>query len=244
MCTIYTFDQAFFDANRRAATAAICRDYIRNGDGCSLLCIDPVSPLKNLRIQSMDIEIILSSMESFFDSASLDSRVFLHLRMATGDRIGVAYNHGFDNRDGKIFFHNGYLIAGFYGYAVDSFALADMHFSNANDLCNILFRKSETFANILYFDYETGSYGMVRMKSGSLYTDGKGNYSSSVIATICQPVEQCTAADHDVGDPLVYINSMLDLALPSYLSYKSKKKKKRKNLLKLVMRNKAALSSR
>ena len=200
MCSILTVSKQFWDTSSIEVIDRIERDSLVNSDGFALLALDSCLEHLNVRLQSMNIQVILTVMQDFFNQCSEYGRVFLHSRMATTGYVGIAYNHGFDNFRGKVIMHNGILSHG-RNYTVDSFALVQAPLDTAETLMEYLIDRNENYANIFVVDTELYTYSMVRSLTGSLYTDGEGNYSTNQLADICQPVDVLSYEDHDMPLP-------------------------------------------
>jgi hypothetical protein len=163
------------------------------------------------------VELIVKSIDSFFDAAvSLDARVFLHQRMATGYKIHVGTMHAFTDLAGNILMHNGifrsaYDSSGRDIYAVDSFAMPDyMEFDNAAEVLLSLIELREQFTNLFIIRPDCYTYGVVRLKTGTLYTDGLGNYSTHEVGDISLPVDPVFSSEHRIGESTTF-NEYLSL---------------------------------
>lgn len=196
MCTILSVDKRFWKQNRNQVLATINLDANWNNHGWSLVCLDGLDEDNAIRLQSMKLRPITRAIISFFDSASDEARIFLHARYATTNYVGIGFNHGFDDRDGRIIMHNGILRNGVQGLAVDSFLLAEMDLRKADQVLEELVYAGETYANIFIIDSVLHSYSVLRLEVGSLFTDGKGNYASTETGPIALPVGQITAKTH------------------------------------------------
>jgi hypothetical protein len=165
-------------------------DFASNPHGSTMLGIDALGDGSTLVSKNSSL---VREVTQFFDDVP-HGRVFLHYRYATGIYVGLAHNHVIPSFDGKFYLHNG-VIENTYNYTVDSFNLVHMA-DNALDLLDNLLDLGETFANIFIVDPVFG-YGVVRLRTGSLFTDSVGNYSTNPIARICEPVERNSANEHD-----------------------------------------------
>jgi hypothetical protein len=106
--------------------------------------------------------------------------------LATTDKVGIGYLHGFTDWNGRVIMHNGILMSGWTeGRTVDSYALADPDYAEVGHsgkaLLQLLQDTGEVFANIFSVNTEDGTYTVVRRVTGQLHTDGKGNFSSAPI---------------------------------------------------------------
>jgi hypothetical protein len=201
MCTILSVDSRFWMAFQDSVIKQIYQDARLNSDGFSLVGIDPTFPENDLKVSSMRIGPILNALQDFFDTSSMNSRVFLHSRMATTMSVGIGFNHGFDDRQGRIIMHNGILRSG-KDYAVDSYLLADIDNNRALNTKETLQECGETYANVFTIDTVTNMYSVVRLTVGSLYTDGLGNYSTNPLEDIDMPVAHNYAKDYVIGPEL------------------------------------------
>lgn len=195
MCTLLTFDQDSFLADRREFTKRILQDARDNGDGWSLVCVDPLALNLDLHLQTLSVSLVLAAIEDFMGACSMYGRVFLHSRFATTKFTGIAYNHGFTNHRGTIIQHNG-VIHNYRDLGVDSFNLIDYRTETAQELRDDLLTAMEFWANILLIRPNKNSYGVVRMQGGTLFTDNQGNYSTNRVGDIVIPVLDGYAKEH------------------------------------------------
>lgn len=196
MCTIITVSQDFWQSNSKAIVSRILIDAKTNSEGWCLVGIDTRTPENDIRFNSMRINLIPEMIKDFFNHASNEARVFLHARAATTRNVGLSFTHGFTDRDGRIIMHNG-IIGNLDYMAVDSFNLAyNYDLSSADTLLSSLKTNKESFANIFVIDPAMGIYQVVRMSTGSLYTDGEGNYSTHPIGSIAAPVATHSASEY------------------------------------------------
>lgn len=198
MCTLVTISAEFFANNRAQVLERIRQDARFNGDGWSLLCIDVQDTSRNVALQSMNLRMVLRTLDLFADTCSPDSRIFLHARAATTRYTGIAYCHGFTDLRGRIFMHNG-IIQNPEQLAIDSYSLIDLPLSDTGML-EALKSRGDNYANVFVIDTDTDTYTIIRLATGSLYTDGNGNYSTHPLATIAKPVEQWSVANHELFD--------------------------------------------
>lgn len=180
MCTIMTISSKFFNDNESAVTNTIYSDNNRNDDGMALLCMGD-DENKDLLVKSFDCSLIVSLVSKFAQEQPM-GRIFLHQRAATTQHIGVSYCHGFDDRRGTYYMHNG-IISNDGRKAVDSFNLINMG-DNVTNVFNKLNRIGENFANVFVVNTTSKKYGVIKMLSGSLHTDKEGNFSTNAIANI------------------------------------------------------------
>lgn len=198
MCTIYTFDKPFYDKYSSELERRIKTDFLRNSHGLSMVGLDAANPLADTMLKSFRPETILDTIRAFMEDNSDSSRIWLHQRAATSTAVHVGTMHGFTDRDGNIIMHNGILFRiPTELYSVDSFAIPDLMLtSTADALLASLLRLRENFANVFIIRPQQMGYSVVRCKSGSLYTDGMGNYSSLPVGTINEEVPAYYAEDY------------------------------------------------
>lgn len=186
MCTIMTIDRDFYLANRTEVVARIREDWRNNPHGASLLLIGEMAKDTSL-IRSMSIDDILLLVELRFLNSTA-SRIFLHLRFATTGFIGLNGCHGFAANNYTVM-HNGVLKRKEASYHnVDSELIAQDIVIESKAYAIAQLQKHETYANVFIIDNDTGKYDVIRQSTGSLYTDGKGNYSSNPCGTLYLPV--------------------------------------------------------
>jgi hypothetical protein len=166
-----------------------------NSEGWTLIGIDPACSENDIKFSAMRVNQIGTVIDTFFACSSNESRIFLHARAATTRSVGIAYNHGFDNGIGTMIMHNG-IIENSRRLSVDSFNLIDFS-DEPEEMLEQLQANGETFANIFLINQELGGYGIVRLKTGTLYTDGKGNYSTNKLCDIDQPVLEYSWEQHE-----------------------------------------------
>ena len=217
MCTILTVDLAAYIHSAADIIDRIYQDNSRNRDGLALVALDPDCPDNDLILKTFNVELIVKSIDSFFETAvSLDARIFLHQRMATGSSIHVGTMHAFGDMTGNIIMHNGifrsaYDSTGSDVYAVDSFAMIDyMGFDNADEVLQALLQLKEHFTNLFIIRPDCYTYGVVKLRTGTLYTDGLGNYSTHPVAGLDLAVLDLTASEHRLGDTTAF-NEYLSL---------------------------------
>lgn len=198
MCTIYTVDKMFYDSYEAELSDRIMADFTRNHHGLVLVGLDPDDARADLMIKSFNPDLILMFLDDFMTTCGPNGRIWLHQRAATSSDVHVGTMHGFNDREGNILMHNGILWRTPTNlYAVDSFAIPDLALTQtASTLLASLERLGETFANVFVIRPQTMSYSVVRCKSGMLFTDGEGNYSSYPVGSIRFEVPQSYAEDY------------------------------------------------
>lgn len=188
MCTILTVDTKTFRQNSKEFIGQIFADSAYNRDGISIIIIDAEIPENNTVFRTMNIDQGVMVLQALVENASEYSRVFVHLRAATTWNTGVGYTHGFDNGNGVFYMHNG-VIKNPDQLAVDSFRLISLDMCETGaEMFAALFDAKETFANIFRIDTENYTYSVSRLVTGTLFTDGKGNYSTNAVGSVSVPV--------------------------------------------------------
>lgn len=187
MCTVMTVSAAVFYASKKSEDDfrdRIWRDSLSNRDGQSVIIISDGEVIAQLR--SMDANLILG----LIDSSDWD-RIFIHSRLATQGEVSLANTHGW-HTNGIYYMHNGFISASEANlYEVDSQAIG--HWLRRGGVTNALTKlRSENYANVLMVDTQEWAYYMHRSRSGSLYTDGNGNYSTNSVGPIDKRVQDCT----------------------------------------------------
>jgi hypothetical protein len=195
MCTLLTLDRDTYLADKKTMTARILNDAALNPDGFSLVAVDPLASLTNLSLNCMAVGHILNLLDMFFAGASEYARIWLHTRAATTEYVGIPFNHGFTDSRGTIIQHNG-VIRNYRNFAVDSFNLVDYRTDNAHALLADLETAMESFANIFLIRPDENTYGVVRVWTSTLFTDGNGNYSTNSVADILTPIPPGYAMEH------------------------------------------------
>lgn len=206
MCTILTFDKAFYLKNEAKIKKQIVTDSVDNGDGFALLMMGASYEDVNL-IRSMSVDLILAAIEAQFKNNAAE-RAWLHCRYATSGFIGLNGCHGFGAGDYSIF-HNGILSR----QAADSFfvdseliAFDVEAYGLETAIKNLM--EHDNYANVFIVNNTTGAFSVIRRISGTLYTDGLGNYSSNKFGMIKHPVPINTRID--------YNNPVIEKLRPKY----------------------------
>lgn len=194
MCTILTVSRKFFTTHEEETLRRINNDAISNDDGWSLITVgrraDEVTVLKSLYLD--DILAVIKNNKSW-------RRFFLHSRMATTRALGLDACHAFSASNGWFVMHNGSLShKKARRFPVDSELIAALIKDYGPDTTTSFLRENESYANCFLVNPESGKYRIVRLTSGSLYTDGKGNYSSRDFADIKKAVPTKSYYDHSI----------------------------------------------
>ena len=169
----------------------ILDDSVSNSDGWALLLI-----LKNgkpMFVQSLDLDPIFSILMD----ASWE-RMFLHSRFTTQGESTLPNCHGWQS-NGTYVFHNGILS----NPQADDFPV-DSQLINwwidrygVNRTLQLL--KTEYYANVFLVDTKQNEYIMHRSQTGSLFTDGLGNYSSNPVGSLVVPVPRYSNDIFELG---------------------------------------------
>lgn len=188
MCTIHTYSAKYYRKYQREINGQILQDSVINDDGISVVFLDGHNAKKNTVIRTMSPEHAIGSISALMEDATKYARVFVHLRAATTAHVGVGFTHAFDDMRGVFYMHNG-VITNTSNLAVDSFNMANWADTRGSGLLVNLLGRKESFANVLRIDTVGYKWSVTRMNSGSLHTDGHGNYSSKSFGTILTPVD-------------------------------------------------------
>lgn len=177
MCTIITVDGLF---SKDELIKRLSSDSMYNRDGYSALFVN--SDVGEILIRTMDVDPIIS-MIKIYDY----ERVFIHTRLATQGAPALQNTHGF-NSEGVFVFHNGSISSSeSEHFTVDSQAIAHwLHYGGISSA--LLHLDTEHFSNVFLVDVINREYFINRSLGGSLFTDGKGNYSTNIVAEISIPV--------------------------------------------------------
>ncbi len=198
MCTIHTYSAKYFRANERAIHAQILQDSVMNSDGISFLFLDGHNDKTNTIFRTMDVDNALTVMTMLMTEATKHARVFIHLRAATTQDIGVAFTHAFDDMQGVIYMHNG-VFSNPRAYSVDSFQMVNWTGTEGGGLLDQLQSRRETFANVLRIDTVKYTWTVTRMDNSILHTDGQGNYSTRKFGDINQEVPRRTFQNYTLS---------------------------------------------
>lgn len=185
MCTIITAEKSI---KAKDICDRIRQDSLYNCDGISLLMI--TDEKKPVIVRSMDYETVLTLIEY-----TPWERVFVHLRASTCSPALLQNTHGW-NTKGIFVFHNGVIHSqSAEKFDVDSQAI-NMWLENfgLDETIDLLHR--EDFANVFLVDTDKGEYFVHRSSVGTLFTDGKGNYSTNAFCDIKTPVDAFSDHEH------------------------------------------------
>ncbi len=175
MCTIMTVSSSYFSTNADAVIERIRVDARGNGDGWSLIAYR-YGDASSTSIRATDLGTVLA-MVPWLLTDNYD-RIWLHARYSTGSYIGLNYTHGFTAGHHSVM-HNGILRADAAArYEVDSQLIPDLITTLGILPAARHLVATEHYANCLIVDTSDGSYVVTRTATGSLHTDGEGNYSS------------------------------------------------------------------
>lgn len=175
MCTIMTFDRKTFDENRDAIVKQLAEDVTRNNEGFSLI----LAGASNKEVSVLRSMTILPIVELICNSEW--KRFWLHCRFATTTAVGINQTHAFQGGEWHVM-HNGYIQHPKAGqFKVDSELIPKVISDYGVGAAIGLLLHQESFANVFLVNLYTGTWYVVRCSTGSLYTDGKGNYSTNKI---------------------------------------------------------------
>lgn len=168
MCTLYTFDRSI----ESQMLSQIAIDSRLNDDGYSV-CLTRGTDIV-FRGQFIELKDFLRVwMVVDYD------RAFVHLRASTTSTQGIPGCHMFNDPSHRyIYCHNGIIQAGNdAGYPVDSQWLGEFLQNDQVPDCTEYY---EDFANFIVLDAYKGKFaGYAVHRTGNLYTDGLGNYSTT-----------------------------------------------------------------
>ena len=206
-----TVSKDLWTKQRALILGQIKADAISNDDGVTVTLLANYV-LQDVQLTAMKLDTILPLIESFMDGADAN-RLFIHQRMATTAYKGIAFNHGFTDLRGGIIMHNGILGSKqACALAVDSFVLMDSPKDSEDAVVKLMLEK-ENYANVFRIYPNESKYQVLRLSTGSLYTDGKGNYSSNRVERISRPVFSFTNHDHEMPGrtgTVVYVPTTYD----------------------------------
>ena len=198
MCTILTISKDFWTNNHLEVVERIESDALFNRDGWSLVCLDDADTENDIQVNSMNVKVIVRTILDFFDESSEYARVFLHARAATTEYRGIGFTHGFSDLNGRIIMHNG-IINNPEHLAIDSYALTDLPFA-LSKMLKFFENRGDTYANCFIIDTVERDYTVLRLSTGSLYTDNQGNFSTNPVGSIEHAVRRWTVDNLLVSD--------------------------------------------
>lgn len=179
MCSIITIKQGSLKLER--LEKYLSKESFSNDDGMSLLVQDKKGKMTALRTFNLDlIMAVLKGMEW--------SRMWMHMRAATQGEVNIRNTHGWMTTDGTAIMHNGILWdKDAYKFNVDSELIVDWVEQLGIDFA-LEMLKEESYANVFLIK-NLGDYYVSRTKSGTLFTDGNGNFSTNQVGQINKPVK-------------------------------------------------------
>lgn len=198
MCTIHTYSAKFYGRHEREIHRQLIQDSVSNDDGISLVFLDGHNEKTNTIYRTMDVDNAIAILTMLMHEATKYARVFIHLRAATTQNVGVGYTHAFDDMNGVIYMHNG-VISNPKAYSVDSFQMVNWASTEDGGLLKQLQARRESFANVFRIDTVKYRWTMTRMDGSSLHTDGDDNYSSRSYGPLTTAVPQRTYASHSLS---------------------------------------------
>lgn len=207
MCTIMTFSRKVFDSHKKDILDRMDRDAYINNDGWSLMLLgrrkNEVSIFRSLN---------LDDIKSMIEASTTWRRFFLHARAATTSYVGLDQCHGFSAAGQLYVMHNGILRhQESKKFPVDSELIPSIIARYGEEAATSFLLKQEDYANCFFINPNSGHYRVVRLRSGNLYTDGKGNFSTHLVATARTSVKENTFVDFKVN--------LKDVPLSSYGGY-------------------------
>jgi hypothetical protein len=205
MCTIMTLSREFYELNKDQVLKRIELDARGNNDGWALILLGE-RPSQTVQMQSLMLEPITKMIES----NSKWTRMFLHARLATTSTAGIHGCHNFStigtglkkdlNFGAWLVQHNGILRhPESRKYLVDSMYIAEKLRTRGLIETKKYLLEVEDYANVFLVNIQTGKFSVTRSVTGSLHTDGLGNYSSQPITAteLIAPVGHKTSYDYD-----------------------------------------------
>ncbi len=213
MCTIMTLSGKKFRDHKQKVIGQIRRDTLYNPHGSSLLIQKSNNSFIQLNTDDSSSETLVALL-----GTGKWKRFWLHTRLATTSNRGLTYTHGF--RAGPyLLMHNGILRSPESDkYPVDSFYLGTLvETFGPEQLLKALKIEAETYANVFTVDTKTGNYWVTRLSTNSLFTDGKGNYSTNAVADVTNPVAQFSQKKYAVPASVPAV-SRKNSSYPSYLT--------------------------
>lgn len=192
MCTLLTVDRSLWGA---ATQTRILQDSLSNSDGANALLVKDGQVIASF--SALDVTLLTPTIDMLARAGAWD-RLFLHQRMATQGSVNVGNIHGWADRvTGSIhIMHNGFLRHDDTRFfAVDSQAI--LHWIEQDGIEEALTRlQGEYAANVFVIDQDRPSFYVSRSRYNTLYTDGRGNYSTNSFGSIKQPVPPDTRREH------------------------------------------------
>lgn len=177
MCTLLTLSRERWDESPTLWAQRVMDDVRTNSDGVSVLLARDDGMYSNLRTMDVDVAIAVLAVTDW-------ERCWVHTRFGTGGAAVLEHTHGFC-AGGVWYMHNGCLRqAPAPSLPVDSMAIGKWLQDGTvyDKLAN------EHFANVFLVAPHSGRWTVVRQRSGSLYTDGLGNYATVATGDVSQPV--------------------------------------------------------
>jgi hypothetical protein len=211
MCQIHTITKQSYEDNTDAINLHLEGAAECNPHGHAALFINDLG--EHTLIRTMNYDVIKNMM-------LLDNeweRVVIHQRYTTQGETNIMNTHMW--QVGSMFYcHNGILKSPEKdGFAVDSQLIG--HYLESGYWNGLQFCQSEEYANVFIVDIETRKMTVSRSKTNTLFTDGKGQYSSTVLVGIIDipvPTNSIRIIDLDIAD---YDEFAGYEPIPSYVSY-------------------------
>ena len=198
MCQIHTISKTSFDQHTEQWLQHLDNGTKFNNDGHAALFIDEDTGNHAL-FRSMawnDIRDTLTLKEDW-------TRVFIHQRATTRGGATLENTH-FWQSDELFYCHNGVLRGDLQSqFRVDSLAIG--HMLEVEGVWRTLeYLQSQDYANVFIIDMRDMQWYMSRSETNSLYSDGLDNYSTNMLAGICdQPVTRYSVLRHQLEEPQV-----------------------------------------
>lgn len=179
MCSIITVNKETLSL--RKLEKYLLRESTVNNDGMSLLLQSETGELTALKTFDLNTIMVLLETTDW-------QRMWMHMRAATQGEVTLRNTHGWMTSNGTTIMHNGILFdKDSYKFNVDSELIVDWVETCGIELTLELLL-TENYANVFIIE-NLGDYYVSRTKSGSLFTDGKGNFATNQIGRINQAVK-------------------------------------------------------
>jgi hypothetical protein len=215
MCTIISIDRKVYEeVGSEIFSAHLASDAASNPHGFGLLMLGELEE-DTVLIHSMNVDVIDSVIRSTKDW----KRLWIHTRFATGTTVNLHGCHPFSSTgSGRkyngvlassaehfLVMHNGIISGGdANNFFVDSMYIPEM--IRMRGLAETLtYLKTVNYANVFIVNPVDGRWAVSRTASGTLFMDGKGNFSSNPLGPIKIPVplKYTEQLRHEIKKPAV-----------------------------------------
>ncbi len=192
MCQIHIINKATYDAEPRLISSHLESGSIMNNHGCSALFINADG--EHTLMRGMDFDAISGFMAVYDEWET----VVIHQRYTTQGKANINNTHLWQVGD-FFYCHNGVMRARESNqYPVDSQLIGNF-LEDGNVWDAIAYCQSEDYANVFIINLEMKSIWISRSISHTLYTDGRGQYSTDKLPGIIEiPVPQGSVQSIDL----------------------------------------------